>query len=82
MEEYRQTLTEQYAKPRMMQIMTAYSIARKENITVVDDEIDTYISENNLSDSLDKSDRQDIADALLVQKVVEYLAGNAVDAKS
>lgn len=81
-EEYRQTLTEQYAKPRMMQIMTAYSIARKENITVVDDEIDTYISENYSSDSLDKSDRQDIADALLVQKVVEYLAGNAVDAKS
>lgn len=75
-ETYRGYLGE-YAKSFVMQKMVFYAIAKNENLSVSDAEVEQFVSENYNSAELSKEDRDWVYESLLQKKVCEFLVKNA-----
>ncbi len=66
-----------YAKSFVLQKMVFYAIAKNENLTVTEQEVDTFIAENYNSAEVSSEDRTWVMESLLQEKVCNFLVQNA-----
>ena len=78
LDQYKERLKTSYAEPYVKSRMICYSISKKENITVSDDEVNNYLSSSNSSETKPtKTDKENAKETLLLQKIVEFLSSKA-----